>query len=121
MLSTDWRVGSKLVHPYDTELGVGVVRSIEGRYLEVYFPAIDRELTMAAEAGLRRLVLQRGQSAILIDSGRRKILTKGPSRLPVSDTSAERLPICTTGAKPLWKMWWSFMTGAATWITTKRL
>jgi len=68
MPSVDWRVGSKLVHPFDPELGVGLVRAIEDRYLEVYFPAVDRTLTFAAEAGLARLVLEPGQRATLIES-----------------------------------------------------
>ncbi|MBW2279418.1 MAG: DEAD/DEAH box helicase family protein [Deltaproteobacteria bacterium] len=67
--TADWRIGSKLTHPYDPDLGVGVVRAIEGRYLDVFFPAADRELIIAAEGGLSRLVLQPGESAELLDSG----------------------------------------------------
>ena len=68
-VTADWRIGSKLTHPYDPDLGVGVVRAIEGRYLDVFFPAADRELIIAAEGGLSRLVLQPGESAELLDSG----------------------------------------------------
>ncbi len=64
----DWRVGSKLSHP-DSELGIGVVRAIEGRFLEVWFPTADRELKLAAESGLSRVVLQPGERATLIESG----------------------------------------------------
>lgn len=65
-----WRPGSKLVHPFNPELGVGVVRSIEGRFLTVYFPAVERELTLAAEgADLVRLILPSGVRARLIESG----------------------------------------------------
>ena len=67
---TMWRPGSKLVHPFNPELGVGFVRDVEGRFLTVYFPAAERELRMAAEgSGLERLVLEAGARARLIDSG----------------------------------------------------
>ena len=68
MADSDWRVGSKLVHPYDPDLGTGVVRSVEGRFLQVYFPAAERQLTLSAAAGLRRLVLDPGQWAVVLDS-----------------------------------------------------
>lgn len=65
-----WRLGSKLLHPFNPELGVGIVRGVEGRFLTVYFPLVDREVTLAAEgAGLRRLVLSAGDSARLESTG----------------------------------------------------
>jgi len=65
-----WRVGNKLIHPFNPELGVGMVRSVEGRFLRVYFPQAEREMTMAAEAsGLRPLVLEPGARAVLLESG----------------------------------------------------
>ncbi|MCH6561642.1 MAG: DEAD/DEAH box helicase family protein [Myxococcales bacterium] len=65
-----WRPGSKLAHPFNPELGVGVVRSVEGRFLVVYFPSAERELTLAAEgAGLTRLILPEGARARLLASG----------------------------------------------------
>jgi ATP-dependent helicase HepA len=83
-----WRPGSKLVHPFNPELGVGLVRAIEGRFLTVYFPAAEREITMAAEgAELTRLVLNPGARAWLLDHdeevsvaevrGHRYLLTDG--------------------------------------------
>ncbi len=56
-----WRLGSKLTHPFNPELGIGIVRKIEGRFLTVYFPMAERELTLAAEGGgLSRLVMPVG-------------------------------------------------------------
>jgi ATP-dependent helicase HepA len=64
-----WREGSKLVHPFNPELGVGLVRKIEGRFLVVYFPGADREVTLAAEgSGLEPLVLGAGAAAVLLES-----------------------------------------------------
>ena len=45
MTTPAWREGSKLVHPYNPELGVGFVRRVEGRYLVVYFPAVERDFS----------------------------------------------------------------------------
>ncbi len=65
-----WRPGSKLVHPYNPELGIGIVRAVEGRYLRVEFPDTGQELTLAAEgAGLTRLVLSPGARARVIETG----------------------------------------------------
>ena len=65
-----WREGQKLVHPFNPELGVGFVRQIDGRYLQVYFPSAEREVTLAAEgAGLEPMILTPGSAAVLIDSG----------------------------------------------------
>ena len=60
-----WREGSKLVHPFNPELGVGFVRRVEGRYLVVYFPAVEREVTLAAQgAGFEPMILPPGSAAI---------------------------------------------------------
>ncbi len=65
-----WKEGNKLAHPFNPELGVGFVRRVEGRYLIVYFPAVEREVTLAAEgSGLTPLVLQPGAAAVLLDGG----------------------------------------------------
>jgi ATP-dependent helicase HepA len=65
-----WREGAKLVHPFNPELGVGFVRKVEGRYLAVYFPSAEREVTLAAQgSGLQPLVLGRGESAVVLESG----------------------------------------------------
>ncbi len=66
-----WREGSKLVHPFNPELGVGLVRRVEGRYLVVYFPAVEREVTLAAQgAGLTPLILPPGSLAVELAAGR---------------------------------------------------
>jgi hypothetical protein len=52
-----WREGSKLVHPFNPELGVGLVRRVEGRYLVVYFPAVEREYDGRAGRGPDALIL----------------------------------------------------------------
>ncbi len=65
-----WQVGSKLVHPFNPELGIGEVREIDGRFLVVHFPGPDQDLTLAAEgAGLTRLVLTPGATARLRETG----------------------------------------------------
>ena len=65
-----WREGSKLVHPFNPELGVGLVRRVDGRYLVVFFPAVDREVTLAAQgAGLTPLILPPGSLAIELKAG----------------------------------------------------
>ena len=62
--------GSKLIHPFNPELGVGVVREVEGRFLLVYFPTAKRTVTLSSEAGgLDRLVLEPGSSALLQSTG----------------------------------------------------
>jgi superfamily II DNA or RNA helicase len=55
MTATKWRVGDRLTHPFDPELGVGVVRAVDGRLLRVFFAAQERELTLSAQSGLIRL------------------------------------------------------------------
>jgi ATP-dependent helicase HepA len=56
-----WRPGSKLFHPFNPELGVGVVRHVDGRHLQVWFPDAEQELTLTAEGGVvQRLVLRPG-------------------------------------------------------------
>lgn len=70
MATPVWREGSKLVHPFNPELGVGFVRRVDGRYLVVYFPAVEREVTLAAQgAGLVPLILQPGSLAIELGNG----------------------------------------------------
>ena len=55
MSATPWRVGDRLTHPFDPELGVGVVRAVNGRLLRVFFAAAERELTLSAQSGLIKL------------------------------------------------------------------
>jgi len=68
----EWKVGSKLVHPFNPELGVGVVRRVEGRFLTVWFPSVERDVVLSSEgAGLRRLILPPGAQAHLLETGER--------------------------------------------------
>jgi ATP-dependent helicase HepA len=65
-----WREGAKLIHPFNPELGVGFVRKVEGRYLAVYFPSAEREVTLAAQnSGLAPLVMEPGAGAVVLESG----------------------------------------------------
>ena len=60
-MANPWRVGAKLLHPFNPELGVGVVLEVDGRFLVAYFPTTDTELRLAAEAsGLEPLILAPG-------------------------------------------------------------
>lgn len=71
MATPAWREGSKLVHPFNPELGVGLVRRVDGRYLVVYFPAVEREVTLAAQgAGLTPLIMPPGSQAIELSAER---------------------------------------------------
>ena len=64
-----WRPGSKLIHPFNRELGVGVVMRVEGRFLHALFPDAGRELTLSArDGGFTRLVLKPGVEAELIET-----------------------------------------------------
>lgn len=72
-----WRPGSKIVHPFNPELGVGVVQRVEGRFLIVRFPEVDRELTLGSErSGLERLVLRPGARVLLVDSDEQAIIAE---------------------------------------------
>lgn len=65
-----FRPGSKLIHPYNPELGIGVVREVEGRFLIVFFPEAEREVTLSAQgAGLTRMVMPAGSPARHLPSG----------------------------------------------------
>src|SRR5262245_54573874 len=65
-----WRAGHKLLHPFNPELGIGVVREVDGRFLVVDFPDAGRELRLAAQAsGLEPLRLAAGDRARLLASG----------------------------------------------------
>jgi len=72
-----WRPGAKILHPYNPELGVGLVRAVDGRFLVVWFPEVDREITLAAErSGLRPLVMPPGSRARVIDSGEDVVISE---------------------------------------------
>ncbi len=71
-----WRKGNKLIHPFNPELGVGMVEKVEGRFLTVHFPATGQELRLAAEAsGLTPLVAAPGARGHLISSGEQVEIT----------------------------------------------
>lgn len=64
-----WRPGDKVVHPFNRELGTGIVRAVEGRYLKVWFPEAEQDLTLAADGGgLQRLIVQPGGMAVLLET-----------------------------------------------------
>ena len=64
-----WRPGDKVVHPFNRELGTGIVRAVEGRYLKVWFPDAEQDLTLAADGGgLQRLIIQPGGTAVLLET-----------------------------------------------------
>jgi ATP-dependent helicase HepA len=64
-----WHPGDKLVHPFNRELGTGIVRRVEGRFLTVWFPEAEADLTLAADGGgLQRLVLQPGARACILET-----------------------------------------------------
>ncbi len=65
-----WQPGNKLVHPFNPELGTGLVVEVSGRFLKVYFPTVEREITLAGEgAGLEPLILPPGSHARILESG----------------------------------------------------
>ncbi len=65
-----WYPGSKILHPFNPELGVGEVLAVEGRFLRVHFPEAGVELTLAGEgSGLEPLRLPPGARARLRESG----------------------------------------------------
>ncbi len=72
-----WKIGSKLIHPFNPELGVGVVRKLDGRFLEVYFPDEGRELTLSPQSsGITRLILAAGSSALLLDEDEEVVIAE---------------------------------------------
>jgi ATP-dependent helicase HepA len=67
---SDWQAGHKLIHPFNPELGTGVVRAAKGRFIDVWFPAVDREVTLnAKDGGLKRLIMRKGHKAMLLETG----------------------------------------------------
>jgi hypothetical protein len=41
----DWEIGDKVIHPYNAELGVGVIQALKGRRMTVYFKDVSDWLT----------------------------------------------------------------------------
>ncbi|MBW2713002.1 MAG: DEAD/DEAH box helicase family protein, partial [Deltaproteobacteria bacterium] len=72
-----WKIGSKLIHPFNPELGVGVVRKIDGRFLQVHFPEEGRELTLSPQSsGITRLILPAGSAALLLASDEEVVIAE---------------------------------------------
>ena len=66
-----WRPGSKLAHPFNPELGPGEVTEVDGRFLVVWFPEVEREMRLAAEgSGLAPLELAPGPHEITLSHPR---------------------------------------------------
>ncbi len=65
----DWRPGNKLVHPFNPELGVGVVVRVEGRFLDVLFPDCAEQRRFSTDgSGLKRHVLRPGERLELTET-----------------------------------------------------
>ena len=72
-----WRTGQKLVHPFNPELGVGVVMEVDGRFLVAFFPEAERELRLAAEgSGLEPLELRAGMRVRMASTGEEGVLAE---------------------------------------------
>ena len=101
-----WRVGAKIVHPFNPELGVGVVREVDGRFLVVEFIEAESTLRLSTEAsGLEPLVLPAGARALLIESGEEvRIAAASDHQYQLADgrtvEDAEIWPL-ETGEEPL--------------------
>ncbi|HKQ60977.1 MAG TPA: SNF2-related protein, partial [Candidatus Polarisedimenticolaceae bacterium] len=65
-----WRPGDRLTHRFNPELGAGVVRELEGRFVVVEFPGPGTRLRLAADNdALRPLVMRPGTRARLEPAG----------------------------------------------------
>jgi ATP-dependent helicase HepA len=65
-----WKVGDRLVHRDNPDLGPGQVVQVEGRTVEVEFPGSGTTLRLAADSdALRGVVLRPGTRALLLPSG----------------------------------------------------
>ncbi len=64
-----WRPGLKLRHPWNPDLGTGMVVGVDGRFVTVHFPGADETLTLSPEdSGLEPLVMAPGTQALLLSS-----------------------------------------------------
>ena len=62
----DWRPGDRLTHRFNTDLGPGQVRVVEGRTLVVDFPETATSLRIAASSdAIRPLEFPVGSQALL--------------------------------------------------------
>jgi ATP-dependent helicase HepA len=84
----DWTPGDRLFHRFNPELGPGVVRSAEGRTVEVEFPRTGARLRLAADTeALEPLLLRVGARARLLSSSETVIVgaLPGPGIVRLAD------------------------------------
>jgi ATP-dependent helicase HepA len=75
-----WKPGDRLIHRFNPELGPGLVRSVEGRTVEVEFPKARTTLRLAAGSdALEPLVFRVGSRAHLLASGETVLVEGLPS------------------------------------------
>jgi ATP-dependent helicase HepA len=83
-----WRVGDRLIHRFNTDLGPGVVSAVEGRTLVVEFPDSGEILRLAITTdALKPLEYRPGSHASLLSTGE-EVLIEGPDeegRLKLAD------------------------------------
>ncbi len=66
----DWKLGDRLTHRYNSELGVGIVSELQGRTVVVEFPVTGDVLQLASGSdALQPLELVRGLRARLLSTG----------------------------------------------------
>ena len=66
--STMWKAGQKLINESNRALGPGVVLSVEGRFINVFFPERDLHLRMSPDAaGIRPVQFRPGDEVRLPD------------------------------------------------------
>jgi ATP-dependent helicase HepA len=64
------RIGTKVLHKYNRDLGPGRVEGVEARRIVVFFPRTDERLTFGAgDAGLKPLELSAGRDARIEETG----------------------------------------------------
>ena len=74
-----WKPGDRLIHRFNPELGPGVVRSIDGRTVEVEFPRAGSTLRLAAASdALGPLILRAGVRAQRLSTGETSIVRAFP-------------------------------------------
>ena len=62
----EWKVGFKLIHPFNPDWGIGIVTGVgpQGRNIQVHFPATDERVTFSTHAAaFQRWVFPMGSSA----------------------------------------------------------
>ncbi|MCP4013014.1 MAG: hypothetical protein GY728_07890, partial [Phycisphaeraceae bacterium] len=65
-----WSPGDRLTHRFNADLGPGVVRDVDDRTIEVYFPESDETLRLSATSdAIAPLVFQPGSRARCLTTG----------------------------------------------------